>query len=61
MKCIQLLAITKSSVLQAYGANCILENFMKGVKQLEQVCITGHIRNVLLLLIKSIGSVINYL
>ncbi len=37
MKCIQLLAVLKSSVLQAYGADCVLENIMKDVKQLEQV------------------------
>lgn len=37
IKCIQLLAITKSSILKAYGVDCVLENFMKSVKQLEQV------------------------
>ena len=37
LKSIQLLAITKSSVLQAYGADCILKNVMEDVKQLEQV------------------------
>lgn len=36
LKCIQLLAITKSSVLQAYGVDQILENVMKDVKQLEK-------------------------
>ena len=37
VKCMQLLAITKSSVLQMYGVDCVLENFMKEIKQLEQV------------------------
>ncbi len=36
MKCIQLLAVMKSSVLQNYGADVILEPVMKAVKQLEQ-------------------------
>lgn len=36
MRCIQLLAVVKSSVLQTYGADQILEPVMKDVKQLEQ-------------------------
>ena len=37
LKSIQLLAITKSSSLQKYGADAVLENFMKDIKQLESV------------------------
>ena len=36
---VQLLAVTKSSVRLEYGADCILENAMKAVKQLEQASI----------------------
>ena len=35
LKCIQLLAVTKSSVLQSHGADKVLENFMEDIKQLE--------------------------
>lgn len=35
--CIQLLAVVKSSVLQQYGADKILEPFMDDIKSLEQV------------------------
>jgi len=42
LKCIQLLAVTKSSVLQAYGADHILENVMKEVKQLEQASLFSN-------------------
>ena len=37
LRCIQLLTITKSSTLQQYGANCILEEVMKDIKKLESV------------------------
>lgn len=37
IRCIQLFAIVKSSVLQQYGADVILETFMDGIKCLEQV------------------------
>ena len=36
MRCIQLLAITKTVVLESYGADHILHNVMEDVKQLEQ-------------------------
>lgn len=35
MKSIQLLAITKSTVLQSYGADRVLENFMEDIGELE--------------------------
>ena len=37
IKCIQLLAVMKSFVLQMYGAACVLENFVKDINKLEQV------------------------
>ena len=35
LKSIQLLAITKVSVLQSHGPDKILENFMKDIRKLE--------------------------
>lgn len=37
MKAIQLLAITKSVVLQKYGPDTVLENVLKDIVQLESV------------------------
>ena len=37
MRCIQLLTIVKSTVLQKYGVDTILEPFMEDLKALEQV------------------------
>lgn len=37
LRSIQLLAVLKSSDLQLYGADKVLENLMKDVKELEKV------------------------
>ena len=37
LQSIQLFAVTKSSVLQKYGADAILMTFMDGIKSLEEV------------------------
>ena len=37
LKCIELFAVLKSSVLEKYGADMILEPFMEDIKHLEQV------------------------
>lgn len=37
MRCIQLLTVVKSTVLQTYGVDTILEPFMEDLKALEQV------------------------
>lgn len=39
IRCIQLLTVTKSSILQEYGADAILEPFMDNIKSLEQVLV----------------------
>lgn len=36
-RCIQLLAVLKSTVLQLHGPDLVLKNFMKDVNKLEQV------------------------
>lgn len=37
MLCIQLLAVVKSSLLQEYGPDIVLEPFLEAVKELEKV------------------------
>ena len=42
LRCIQLFAIVKSSILQQYGADKVLEVFMDDIKSLEQVHYCGE-------------------
>lgn len=44
LKCIQLLTVTKSTPLQAYGPDCLLENFMKDIKKLAIIIRTIRMR-----------------
>ena len=37
IRCIQLVAVVKSTILQKYGADAILEPFMADIRSLEQV------------------------
>lgn len=37
LRCIQLLSIVKSTVLQEYGADVILESLMEDLRELEKV------------------------
>ena len=38
LKAILLLAVAKRPIIKKYGINCILENFMEDLAELEQVC-----------------------
>ena len=48
LRCIQLFAVVKSSVLQKSGADSILETFMNGIKSLEEVATCMHVYTVIL-------------
>jgi hypothetical protein len=44
LKCIQLVAVTKSDHISKYGIDVILEPHMNSIKMLEQVNYTTYVR-----------------